>query len=86
MAFPELLPELEPHKVKQVYVMQWQAPQLVLDISDVIDVKLRALACHASQFSDFKALEARVRQRWGEIGKSHGYAYAEGFDHIVLPF
>jgi LmbE family N-acetylglucosaminyl deacetylase len=86
MAFPELLPEYEPHKVRQVYVMQWQNPQLVLDISDVMDLKLRALACHASQFSDFKALEARVRQRWGEIGKPHGYAYAEGFDHIVLPF
>ncbi|HEU4367909.1 MAG TPA: PIG-L deacetylase family protein [Methylomirabilota bacterium] len=86
MAFPELLPELEPHKVRQVYVMQWQSPQLVVDISDVMDLKLRALACHASQFSDFRALEARVRQRWSEIGKSHGYAYAEGFDHIVLPF
>ena len=86
MAFPELLPEFEPHKVKQVYVMQWQSPQLVIDISDVMDLKLRALACHASQFSDFSALEARVRQRWGEIGKSQGYAYGEGFDHIVLPF
>jgi LmbE family N-acetylglucosaminyl deacetylase len=86
MAFPELLPEFEPHKVRQVYVMQWQNPQLVVDISDVMDLKLRALACHTSQFSDFRALESRVRQRWSEIGKSHGYAYAEGFDHIVLPF
>ena len=86
MAFPELLPEFEPHKVKQVYVMQWQNPQLVVDISDVMDLKLRALACHASQFSDFTVLEARVRQRWGEIGKHQGYAYGEGFDHIVLPF
>jgi LmbE family N-acetylglucosaminyl deacetylase len=86
MAFPELLPEFEPHKVRQVYVMQWQNPQLVLDISDVIDVKLRALACHASQFADFKNVEARVRQRSGEIGQAQGFAHAEGFDHIVLPF
>ena len=85
MAFPELLPEFEPHKVKQVYVMQWQNPQLVMDISDVIDLKLRALACHASQFADFKAVEKRVRERSGEIGKSKGYAHAEGFDHIVMP-
>src|SRR5437879_8539410 len=34
MAFPELLPEFEPHKVKHVYVMQWQNPQLVVDLSD----------------------------------------------------
>ncbi len=85
MAFPELLPEFEPHKVRQVYVMQWQNPQRVIDISDVIDVKLRALTCHASQFVDFKAVEARVRQRSGDIGKGQGYAYAEGFDHILMP-
>jgi LmbE family N-acetylglucosaminyl deacetylase len=85
MAFPELLPEFEPHKVREVYVMQWQNPQMVVDISDVIDLKLRALACHASQFADFKGVEARVRQRSGEIGKSQGYAHAEGFDHIVMP-
>ena len=85
MAFPELLPEFEPHKVRQVYVMQWQNPQLVIDIAEVFDVKLRALACHASQFTDFKAVETRVRQRSGDIGKGQGFAYAEGFDHIVLP-
>jgi LmbE family N-acetylglucosaminyl deacetylase len=85
MAFPELLPELEPHKVRQVYVMQWQNPHLVVDISDVIELKLRALACHASQFADFAAVEARVRQRAAELGQAKGYAYAECFDHIVLP-
>jgi len=84
MAFPELMPEFEPHKVREVYVMQWQNPQMVVDISDVIDLKLRALACHASQFADFKGVETRVRQRSGEIGKSQGYAHAEGFDHIVM--
>ena len=86
MAFPELLPEFEPHKVRQVYVMQWQNPHLVVDISDVMDLKLRALACHASQFADFGKVEARVRERSAEIGKPKGYAYAEAFDHILLPF
>src|SRR5947207_14172370 len=86
MAFPELMPEFEPHKVRQVYVMQWQSPHLVIDISDVIDLKLRALACHASQFADFSKVEARVRERSAELGKANGYAYAEAFDHILLPF
>ncbi len=84
MAFPELLPELEPHKVREVYVMQWESPQLVVDISDVFDLKLKALACHQSQFADFVAVEARVRERSAELGKPQGYAYAEAFDHIVL--
>lgn len=85
LAFPELLPEFEPHKVREVYVMQWNEPHLVNDISDVIDLKLKALACHASQFKDFAAVEARVRQRSKELGAARGYAYAEAFDRIVIP-
>ncbi len=30
-------------------------------------------------------LEKRVRERSAEIGKPKGYAYAEAYDHIVLP-
>lgn len=84
LAFPELLPQHEPHKVREVYVMQWENPHLVVDISDVIDLKLKALACHASQFSDFAAVEARVRERSAFLGKSKGYTYAEAFDRIVI--
>jgi LmbE family N-acetylglucosaminyl deacetylase len=85
MAFPELLPEFEPHKVHEVYVMQWQEPHIVSDISDVIDLKLKALSCHASQFKDFAAVEQRVRQRSKELGAARGYAFAEAFDRIVIP-
>ena len=85
MAFPELLPEFEPHKVREVYVMQWNEPHVVNDITDVMDLKLKALACHASQFKDFAAVEARVRQRSKELGAARGYAYAEAFDRIVIP-
>ena len=84
LAFPELMPEFEPHKVREVYVMQWQEPHIVSDISDVIDLKLKALACHASQFKDFAAVEQRVRQRSRELGAARGYAFAEAFDRIVM--
>ena len=84
MAFPELLPEFAPHKVREVYVMQWNEPHVVSDISDVMDLKLKALACHASQFKDFAAVEARVRQRSKELGAARGYAYAEAFDRIAI--
>src|SRR5713101_8500039 len=50
MAFPELLPDFEPHKVREVYVMAWENPAVVVDISDTMDLKLKALACHVSQF------------------------------------
>jgi LmbE family N-acetylglucosaminyl deacetylase len=81
LAFPELLPEFEPHKVGEVYVMQWENPHLVVDISDTIDLKLKALSCHISQVGDrFASVEKRVR----ELGAPKGYAYAETFDRVVM--
>jgi LmbE family N-acetylglucosaminyl deacetylase len=86
LAFPELMPAFEPHKVREVYVMQWKDPDVVVDISDVMDLKIRALSCHASQFKDFAAVERRVRERGAELGRAQAYAYAECFDRIVIPF
>lgn len=85
LSFPELLPEHEPHAVREVYLIQWEGPQLVVDITDMMDLKLKAITCHASQVGDFKAIESRVRARALALGKAKGYTYAEGFDHIVLP-
>jgi LmbE family N-acetylglucosaminyl deacetylase len=85
MAFPELMPDFEPHKVREVYVMQWDKPHIVVDISDVMDLKIKALACHASQFSDFAMVEKRVRDRSSTLGKTKDFAYAEAFDRIVIP-
>lgn len=84
LAFPELMPDYPPHKVREVYVMQWEQPDLVVDISAVMDLKLKALACHASQFDDFAAVEKRVRERAMMLGRARGYAYAEAFNHIVI--
>jgi LmbE family N-acetylglucosaminyl deacetylase len=70
--------------VREVYLIQWEDPPLVVDITDTMDVKLKAVACHASQVADFKAVESRVRARAAALGKAKGYAYAEGFDHIIL--
>jgi LmbE family N-acetylglucosaminyl deacetylase len=85
MAFPEILAQgLEPHKVKEVYMMWWDDPEVVVDISDTIDLKLKALACHASQIRDMAAVEKRVRERAAHFGKLKGYPYAESFDRIVI--
>ena len=85
LSFPELLPEYEPHNVREVYLIQWEQPRLVIDITDTMELKLEAIRCHASQVGDFKAVEARMRNRAAVLGKEKGYACAEGFDHIVVP-
>ena len=87
LAFQELLPDYEPHKVHEVYIVKWQEEdhQLAVDISETMDLKLQAVACHQSQFGDFAALDARVRERSAALGRAKGCAYAETFDRIVIP-
>ena len=85
MAFPELMAQgLEPHKVKEVHMMWWENPELVVDISETMDLKIKALACHVSQLKDMAAVEKRIRERSAELGKPRGYAYAETFEPIVI--
>lgn len=85
MAFPELLAQgLEPHRVREVYTMAWDQPEMVVDITATMDLKLKALACHASQLPDMAPVEKRVRDRAAQLGRAHGYAYAEAFDRLVM--
>jgi LmbE family N-acetylglucosaminyl deacetylase len=85
LSFPELLPEHAPHRVREVYVIQWEQPGLVVDITETMEVKLAAIRCHASQVGDFTTVEARMRNRAATLGDEKGYACAEGFDHIIVP-
>jgi LmbE family N-acetylglucosaminyl deacetylase len=85
LAFPELLPEHEPHSVREVYVIQWERPALVVDITGTLELKLEAIRCHASQVGDFETVAARMRNRAATLGKDKGYAFAEGFDDIIVP-
>ena len=85
LAFPELPSEYEPHTVGEVHLIQWEHPQLVVDITDNMGLKLEAIRCHASQVGDFKAVEVRMRNRAAILGKEKGYSYAEGFDQVVVP-
>jgi len=86
LAFPELLDQgLEPHATKEVHLMVWGAhSNLVVDISETIEVKIAALACHVSQMPDRSALDKNVRERGARLGKPVGYRYAEVFARMVI--
>jgi len=86
LAFPELLDQgLEPHAAKEVHLMVWgDQSNLVVDISETIEVKIAALACHVSQMPDRPALDKNVRERGARLGKPVGYRYAEVFARMVI--
>jgi LmbE family N-acetylglucosaminyl deacetylase len=83
--FPELLDEgLEPWKVRQVLVTGVERPNLWLDVSATLEVGLQALRCHASQFDDWDAVEARVRERVADAAAPMDMSMAQAFLSIDL--
>lgn len=82
--FPELLSEgLEPHQVKKVFIHGAEKPDVWIDISETIDVKVQALQQHQSQIGDWD-VGKRMREWAAEEGKERGLQYAETFRVIVL--
>jgi LmbE family N-acetylglucosaminyl deacetylase len=84
MTFPELLTEgLEPHTVREVWVVGTGEPDYFVDISETIDTKLRALKAHVSQVGH-REVEEFVPQRARQLGEPQGLEYAEGFRRIKI--
>ena len=80
MYHPELIAEgLEPHVVKDVYLAGTEQPNLWVDISDVLEVKLNAIRCHTSQIKEPENLEQRIRERSKAIDEYGHEVYREGF-------
>lgn len=85
---PLLYPELEadgltPHKVSYVLISNPAEATYFVDISDTIDLKLKALAEHRSQLGDWDP-EEPIRTWAAETGKKVGFPYAEAFRLITL--
>ena len=74
-----------PHAVATAYLSGTLDPDVWVDVSATLEVKVGAVECHRSQFSgaDGWAGEA-VRQRAGEEGRRAGVGFAEGFRRLRL--
>jgi len=76
--FAELLDEgFEPFEVPNLWLGSEDADTYV-DITETLDVKLKALAAHASQVKNMP-FEDWIRQRAADLGAKAGMEYAEGF-------
>jgi LmbE family N-acetylglucosaminyl deacetylase len=82
--FPELWKDehLEPHKPKALFLSSFGEDATVVDISGVLDIKIKALLAHRSQL--FPGAEAMVRGWAKEIGKRQGYKAGEAFRVLRL--
>jgi LmbE family N-acetylglucosaminyl deacetylase len=87
--YPEhLRAGLETHKVPTVLLWGSEQPDVVIDIGETVDLKMRALAAHESQLSsDMARIEAFAKRRAESAAaeaRDHGYTFefAEVFRKI----
>jgi len=85
MTFPELLKEgLEPHKVREVLVMDTRESDKWIDVSETVEVAIEALKQHVSQVGDGHEDDKWMREWRQQAGQHVGMKYAETFKHFHL--
>jgi LmbE family N-acetylglucosaminyl deacetylase len=83
--FPELWKDehLEPHKPKALFLMSFdERGTTVVDISDVMEIKVKALLAHSSQL--WPGADKMIRGWAKETGKRKGYKAGESFRIVWL--
>ena len=83
--FPELLAEgLDPHKVKQVFILGALEPDVFVDIAATLGAKCRALKAHRSQVGKGEWVDQLLKSWALRDGKRGSLRYAEAFKRMVL--
>jgi len=85
-ALPHYFPEAGPaHQITTVLMSGTLEPDVWVDITDTVEVKSTAVACHRSQFPDGAewAISA-VRIGAEDAGRTAGVPFAEGFRRLRL--
>jgi LmbE family N-acetylglucosaminyl deacetylase len=83
---PHYFPDRGPaHQASAAYLSGTLEPDVWVDVTDTIDVKVAAVQCHRSQFAGGDAWAGdAVRLRAEEEGRRAGVLYAEGFRRLLL--
>ncbi len=83
--FPELMDEgHEPHKVSDVFLINFHNLNFYVDATETLDQKLKALKQHVSQHEDQEIYQTMLKTRAEELGKKAGCKYAEWFIRIQI--
>ncbi len=85
-AFPELLDEgLEPHTVPELWIPLLDPVDVFIDITAVIDAKIKALSSHVSQVGWIEDVDSMLRDWAAAMGAENGFAegvLVEGFRRV----
>jgi LmbE family N-acetylglucosaminyl deacetylase len=87
LSFPEHLNVgLKPHKVKEIFLFSFMTDEAncFVDVTKTINLKIKALAAHKSQFGNSKEVQKWIKMGAGELGKKIGAKYAEAFVRLKL--
>jgi LmbE family N-acetylglucosaminyl deacetylase len=84
LIFTDLLDEgYEPHNVKKLYLHGAEKPDVWVDTTGTLDLKIAALKKHASQLGDWDPAEM-MRDWAADTGKEKGLKAAEAFKVMTL--
>ncbi len=85
-ALPLYFPDAGPaHQVSVVLLSGTLEPDVWVDISNTVEVKVRAVGCHRSQFPDgAEWATSAVHGAAEDAGRSAGVPFAEGFRRLRL--
>jgi LmbE family N-acetylglucosaminyl deacetylase len=75
---------LEPHNVREVWASVTLQPNVILDVTEFWEIKIKALFQHASQIGDPEALAARMRNRLAADSTPDHPRYEESFRRIIF--
>jgi LmbE family N-acetylglucosaminyl deacetylase len=84
--FSELLAEgLQPHKVREVYIISRDNADTWVDIGETIETKIQALQRHETQIGDRRdEVEKWVREGARRLAEGKEMEYAEAFKYVKL--
>lgn len=76
---------LQPHTVRYVAYYWTRKPNTFVDVSDYVEIKLKAVAAHKSQFGEAPAIQELLKALMRLTGKRINANYAEAFKVLTPP-
>jgi LmbE family N-acetylglucosaminyl deacetylase len=75
---------IEAHRPKAVYYTFPENPDIIIDITGFIEIKMKAISQHRSQIETIPNWQDRIKQMGARFGEKEGFTYAEAFKQVEL--